>query len=72
MVCLAHGAKCVRAANGACDFGIRAGLAIRNPEKGLPTVFLELSSNHVERKREFMQLSAKVRFQLRNIRLKTF
>ena len=72
MIRLAHGAECVRTANGTGDFSIGARLAIRNSQKSLPAIFLELGSNQIERKREATQFSAKICFQLRNIRLETF
>ena len=72
MICLAHGTKCVRTANGAGDFCIRASLPIRNAEQGLPAIFLKLSSHQIELKRKFTQLSTKVGIQLHNIGLETF
>jgi len=67
MICLANGAECVRTANSTRNFSIRASLAIRDSQKGLPTIFLKLRSNQIEVKRKFTQFSAKVGLQLRNI-----
>ena len=72
MICLAHGAEGIRAANGAGNIAIRAGLSVRNAQQCLPAIFLELRSNQIELKREGPQFAAKVAFKLRNVRPKMF
>lgn len=72
MVCLAHCTKRIRTANGARDFRVGAGFAVRNAKERLPAIFLELRSNQIELKREVAQFAAKVGIQLRNIGLELF
>ena len=55
MICLAHGAKSVRTANGARDISIRAGLAVRDPQQRFPAVLLKLCSDQIKLAGEFTQ-----------------
>ena len=54
------------------DIGVRAGFAVRNAQQRLPAIFLELCPNQVEFKRESAQFTAKVAFELRNVRPQMF